>query len=698
MNEPGNLLGGESSPYLLQHAGNPVHWRPWGAAALAEAARRGRPILLSIGYAACHWCHVMAHESFEDEETARQINEFFVAVKVDREERPDIDHIYMSALHAMGEPGGWPLTLFLTPSGTPFWGGTYFPPVPRWGRPSFRQVLAAVADAWAREGERIAADGAAFRRLLAGLAATAPGGAIEGGTLAAVAARLVSAMDPVQGGFRGAPRFPNPPVFRFLWQEAHRSADAAAAEAVRCLLRGMSMGGIYDHLGGGYARYSTDAEWLVPHFEKMLYDNAQILELLTFVQADAASDLTRARAEETVGWLASVMATAPDAAGDRAFAAAEDADSEGEEGKFYVWDPAEIAAVLGTEAAFFARFYELGAHGNWEGRIVLRRIAPLAAPEEERRLAAARAALFAHRALRPRPARDDKVLADWNGLAILALSRASAVFDRPDWRALAESAFRFVRAALGGADGRVAHAWRLGRVSARGLLDDQAAMARAALALFQATGDGFYLEEARGLVAATERWFAAPSGAFFSEPADAADLPLGPAARTLSAACGVTPAGNGMMAEVLAALWHLTGEEAFAARAGAVIGAFSGAREGLAGCPTLLAAADLLENATIVVVAGDSDAAGRAALLAAARAAADPAALVVPLVPATVLAPAHPAFGKHSAGPAAFVCRGGVCAPPVGDPAALRALLRRPAAVLPVAPAAAVGAERGGGV
>ncbi|HEY2132574.1 MAG TPA: DUF255 domain-containing protein, partial [Acetobacteraceae bacterium] len=298
-----NQLGRETSPYLLQHAHNPVHWRGWGPVALAEARATNRPIMLSIGYAACHWCHVMAHESFEDPDTAAVMNTLFVNIKVDREERPDIDHLYMSALHALGEQGGWPLTMFLTPDGDPFWGGTYFPPEPRWGRPSFRQVLHGVAESFHAQSDAIGRNVDALRRMLAVAAAAHPGDLPGPALLDHAAGALLRMTDPVQGGMRGAPKFPNPPIFRFLWQNSFRTGAPAGIAATTLLLKRMSQGGIYDHLGGGYARYATDAAWLVPHFEKMLYDNAQILELLALAHAHSPDPLHAARAEETVAWM-----------------------------------------------------------------------------------------------------------------------------------------------------------------------------------------------------------------------------------------------------------------------------------------------------------------------------------------------------------------------------------------------------------
>ncbi len=663
-----NRLGQEKSPYLLQHADNPVHWQPWSKSALEAAQALDRPILLSVGYAACHWCHVMAHESFEDAQTAALMNALFVNIKVDREERPDIDQQYMNALHVMGEQGGWPLTMFLTPDGAPFWGGTYFPPEPRWGRPSFRQVLQGVASAYRDRDAAIARNAGAIATALATMSATTPGADFTPDDLGSVAQALLAATDKERGGMSGAPRFPNPPIFRFLWQEHCRTGDAAAGEAVRLLLRGMSQGGIYDHLGGGYARYSTDAEWLAPHFEKMLYDNAQILDLLALAAAGTPDLLWTQRADETLGWLLRDMVTGRGDDGCFAFAASEDADSEGEEGRFYVWTEAEVDALLGPDAGAFKAAYDVTAAGNWEGRVILRRLIPIGGGEQEAGFAAARETLLRARAKRVRPGRDDKVLADWNALAVSALCRASAVFERPEWLAHAVAVFDFVCTRMMAADGRVLHAWRQGQVTAPGMLDDQAAMARAALALFEATGEPLRLEQAAGHAEAALAFFADADGSFFTSAADATDNPAG---RPRSAQDNATPSGNGLMAEVFARLFHLTGEARWRGHAEAVLRAFSGADRSLAGMPTLLAAADLLEDATVVVVVGDAD-----ALAATALRSPDPATVVLRTRDTATLPPEHPAYGK-SAGGGAYVCRGGVCSLPIASPAALRNVVSR---------------------
>jgi uncharacterized protein YyaL (SSP411 family) len=664
--ESRNLLAGETSPYLLQHAHNPVHWRPWAASALAEAKRRDCPILLSIGYAACHWCHVMAHESFEDPETAQLMNDLFVNIKVDREERPDIDHIYMTALHALGQQGGWPLTMFLSPEGEPMYGGTYWPPAPRWGRPSFRQVLESVAAAWRDRRADMNQNGAALARHLAQLSTPKPGRALTRDDLASVGAGLLRAVDPVHGGLNGAPKFPNAPIFRFFWNEMFRRRDPPFGKAVRDLIEAMNAGGIYDHLGGGYARYSTDAEWLVPHFEKMLYDNAQILELLALVHRQWPDPVFADRARETVGWLMREMRV-----GD-AFAASLDADQAGEEGSFYVWTAEEIDAALSDAAARFKAAYDVTPRGNWEGRTVLRRVGPRGSPEEEADLAASRAKLFAIREARPRPGRDDKVLADWNGLMIAALVGASAAFGEAEWLGIARAAFEFV-ATLRAGDGRLLHAWREGRPGARALLDDYASMARAPLALFEASGEPADLEAARRLASEALDLFGDGAGGVFLTAKDASDVP---GARPRHAQDGATPSGVGLLAEVFVRLWHLTDEARWREAAENLIRAFSGAPEGLGASPLLLMSADMLERGGSIVIDGPLDDPRARDLAAVALRAPDPSLTVLRLD--RRLWPEGPPRGDLPAAsaPSAMLCQGQTCSLPVTTPEALAALLR----------------------
>ena len=666
--QPGhNLLGEETSPYLLQHAHNPVHWRPWGAAALAEAKRRDCPILLSIGYAACHWCHVMAHESFENEETAQRMNDLFVNIKVDREERPDIDHIYMTALHALGQQGGWPLTMFLTPDGQPMLGGTYWPPEPRYGRPSFRQVLESVNQAWRTQRAQMEGRGLTLSEHLAKLAELSPGPGVTPADLTRVGDALMSAVDPVHGGLRGAPKFPNAPIFRFFWNEMFRRREPAFGEAVRAMLEAMNAGGIYDHLGGGYARYSTDEVWLVPHFEKMLYDNAQILELLALVQSLRPDPTFAGRARDTVGWLLREMRV-----GD-AFAASLDADQDGEEGLFYVWDEDEVDALLGDAAKPFKLAYDVTRGGNWEGRTVLRRLTPPGSPADEAGLAAARAKLFAAREARPKPGRDDKVLADWNGLTIAALVRASAAFGEPEWLATARSAFDFVSTKLRGPDGRLLHAWREGHPGARALLDDYASMARAALALFEAGGEPRDLNAARRLAAEALDLFGDGAGGVYLTASDAADVP---GARPRQAHDGATPSGVGLLAEVFVRLWHLTDEARWREAAEAIIRAVSGAPEGLGGSPLTLMSADMLGRGGSVVIDGPLDDPRAQALAQVALGAPDPSLTVLRLDRS--LWPDGPprADLPQAAEPIAMLCQGQTCTLPVSEGEALATLLR----------------------
>jgi uncharacterized protein len=675
-----NLLGRETSPYLLQHRDNPVHWRAWGEAAFAEAKARDVPILLSVGYAACHWCHVMAHESFEDAPTAALMNELFVNVKVDREERPDIDQIYMTALHLMGEQGGWPLTMFLTPDGQPFWGGTYFPPEARYGRPSFQDVLRSLSQAWKDKRQQVAENVTTMLEALKARETSSPGGRVEMPVLNRIASHLAGMFDPVHGGLKGAPKFPQSSILELLWRaylRQRRTDEATAATlhgAVITTLDRMSQGGIYDHLGGGFARYSTDAVWLAPHFEKMLYDNAQLIDVLTLVWQETKSPLYELRVAETIGWLKREMM-----AEGGCFAATLDADSEGEEGKFYVWTAAEIDHLLGPDAAVFKEAYDVHPGGNWEGHTILNRSKTMLLGDaaHEARLAKARHVLFETRHQRVPPGRDDKVLADWNGLMIEALARAGFAFGRAEWVTLGEQAFKGVMTHLRAPDGerdagRLRHSFRQGRAQHVGMLDDYANMARAAVALYEVTGAAVYLEHAEKLVADADRWYWDPSGGgYFFTAADASTL----ITRTKTAHDNATPSGNGVMAQTLARLFILTGKTAYRDRAEAVIGAFAGElNQNFFPLSTLLNAADLLERplqAALIGRPADVDAEG---LLRALASAASLPNLVLQIVPpGSALPSSHPAHAKGTLGGRAtvYLCDGPVCSAPLTDPAAL---------------------------
>lgn len=561
---PRNLLGGESSPYLRQHADNPVHWRPWGTPALEEARATDKPILLSIGYSACHWCHVMAHESFENESIAEVMNALFVNVKVDREERPDIDQIYMNALHAMGEQGGWPLTMFLDPQGRPFWGGTYFPPTSRYGRPGFPDLLNAISHAWHTDREKIHANGAAMQTHLAGLSA-APGTSSLPGRNAArdFAARLLQLHDAENGGIRGAPKFPNASITEAWLRLAGGQSDSEAGKAFLRTIERMSAGGIYDHIGGGLSRYSVDGEWLVPHFEKMLYDNAHYLRALVWADQLDSRETLRQRIEETIAWAEREMRL-----DGGAFASSLDADSEGEEGKFYVWSAEEIRAELGTQANRFMQRYGISDAGNFEGHNIPNLLAadPLP-PEEEAAFARMRAQLLKARAERIRPGRDDKVLADWNGYFIRALAEAAFAYKRADWLALARDAFRFISESMCVGD-RLAHSWLEGVSVRPAMATDYAAMGAAALTLFQTTGEPNFLQRALTWQAVLDADYSDGAGGYFLTSKEAEDLIARPRCDVDEA----NPSGASQILENLVRLAALSGHSEFLETAWALTG------------------------------------------------------------------------------------------------------------------------------
>ena len=657
-----NRLAGETSPYLLQHKHNPVDWWPWGPDALAEAKRADKPILLSVGYAACHWCHVMAHESFEDDATARVMNDLFVNIKVDREERPDIDQIYMAALHHLGEHGGWPLTMFLTSDGEPVWGGTYFPPTSRYGRPAFVDVLREVARLFREERGKIDHNRDALMARLADAARPAGTATIGTSQLDQAATALARAFDPVNGGFRGAPKFPQCPMLETLWRAGERTRDPRFFETVELTLERMSEGGIYDHLGGGFSRYSVDERWLVPHFEKMLYDNAQLLELLALAHARTGKRLFAERARETVAWLDREMTTR-----EGAFSASLDADSEGEEGKFYVWSLAEIESVLGADdAALFARHYDVTPEGNFEGHNILNRLKRAPSDEAtEARLAAMRTKLLAARAARIRPGLDDKVLADWNGLMIAALVNAGVLLGETAWIAMARRAFDSIARQMTRGD-RLGHSWREGRLLLPGLSSDFAAMIRAALALYEATGEGLFLQRAVAWQTELERHYADPAGGYFLTANDAEGLVVRPRSTTDDA----LPNPNGLAAQNLIRLGLFTGNDEWRRKTDALFDALlPAAAENLYGHLSLLNALDLRLRAVEIVVTGQG---GRASALLSAALAQSFLERSVMRAPAPDALPAsHPARLKIESAPdgAAFVCVTETCSVPVTDPA-----------------------------
>lgn len=680
-----NNLDQAASPYLLQHKHNPVHWQPWGPGALAAAKALNKPILLSVGYAACHWCHVMAHESFENDDIAAEMNRLFVNIKVDREERPDIDMLYMNALHLLGEQGGWPLTMFLTPEAEPFWGGTYFPPEARYGRAGFKDVLQRVAEAYHTKKDAIAKN---KTMLVQGLRQMArpqnlENIAIDRASLDQMAEQMLSHVDPLHGGLGGAPKFPQTGAFELLWRAYLRSGRPDYAAAVMTTAVRMAQGGIYDHLGGGFARYSVDAEWLAPHFEKMLYDNAQLIEHFALLEAETHEPLLRQRIEETVAWLEREMIAGGKDDKGGGFAATLDADSEGEEGKFYVWSKAEIDALLGADAEFFAEHYDVTPQGNWEHKTILRRsLAPdLLDDASEARLAACRAKLLAVRDKRIRPGWDDKVLADWNGLMIAALASLARQYKQPHWLGLAERAYGFVTSTMMLGGDRLGHSWRQDQLIYPGLLDDYAAMARAALALHEATGNPAYLEQTRKWMDVLQRDYADPvHGGFFLTAQQAETL----VARSRSIADNATPSGNGLLVGVFARLWYVTGDVAWREAAESQIAAFSGeAGRNFFPLACFLNGADLYAHAVQVTILGHRGEAATEALIDAAYSVSLPNRILMVADPDATLPESHPAHGKTQlAGQAtAYVCVGQTCGLPVVLPDDLMAQLRGTRAV-----------------
>ncbi len=678
-----NRLAGETSPYLLQHQTNPVDWYPWGTEALARAQAEDKPIFLSIGYAACHWCHVMAHESFEDPATAAVMNERFVNIKVDREERPDLDSIYMNAVVALTGSGGWPMSVFLTPEQVPFYGGTYFPPRPAHGMPAFQQVLLGVSDAWQnRRTEVLAGAQDVLRHIRQSelLGPMPPGEALSKDTLAAAAQALWQQFDWRYHGWGGGPKFPQPMAMEFLLRYHALSGEANPLDMVVKMARSMARGGMYDQLGGGFHRYATDAAWLVPHFEKMLYDNAQLARVYLHLWQVTGDQEFRRVAEETLNCAQREMT---DSLG--GFYSTQDADSEGHEGKFFVWSVAEIDAALGVQAELFKEAYGVTTRGNFEGRSILfvaRAADELAGrhnlpePEVRRRLEEARRALFGLRAQRIAPGRDDKVLAAWNGMMLAAFAEAARALGRADYRQVAVANGSFILGTLRRSDGGLFRSWRQGQARLNAYLEDYANVADGLLALYETTFDAQYYSAAQQLVDYALAHFRDPNGGFFDTPDQHEPL----VARPKDVQDNATPSGGAMLATVLLRLAALSGEEQYRQTAEAALGALQPvlAQHPTAFAQWLTALVFALSHPREVALVGDPDEPDTQALLAVVNNAYRPFQVVAlkrpeeePPVP--LLAGRTALAGRATAA----VCYNFACQLPVSDPEALRAQLER---------------------
>ena len=672
-----NRLAGETSPYLLQHAHNPVDWYPWGAEALERARREDRPILLSIGYAACHWCHVMERESFEDAGIAALMNASFVNIKVDREERPDLDGIYMQAVQAMTGQGGWPMTVFLTPAGEPFYGGTYFPPTDRHGIPGFPRVLRAIADAYRSDRDSMERTAGRLREMFtAASRATSEAGQPAAGTMEVAYRGLARQFDERHAGFGGAPKFPPSLALEFLLTHWARTSTTAALDMATRTYLAMVRGGICDQVGGGLHRYSVDERWLVPHFEKMLYDNALFVRAGVHLwQATGDAEVRRA-AEAAIEWVAREM-TAPEGG----FYSSLDADSEGHEGRFYVWSEAELDAALGADAPLVKSAWGVTREGNFEGASILHVPHDLAAvgaragvdaDEVRGAVERARQVLYPLRAARPWPALDDKVLASWNGLMLRALVEAARAFDSASARDLALRNGDFLRHNLV-KDHRVLRSWRRGRVQAVGFLEDHAAVALAFLDLFSLTADGAWLDLARGITERTVAAFRdAETGLFFDTAGDHESL----IARPRDVTDNALPSGTSLVAELLARLGVLDDRNEYARLAEGIAGSLGDApARHPSGFGHLLGVMDLLVHGAVeVVIAGDQSSPAWRAL---------DHALGTTWVPSLVFGAGDPGpetaltRGKAASGGSAtaYVCRRYVCDAPVTDPEGLQARL-----------------------
>lgn len=672
-----NQLAHTTSPYLLDHKDNPVDWRVWGEAALQEARTQGKPILLSIGYTACHWCHVMNTESFSDPATAALINADFIPILVDREQRPDLDQLYQASANMLGHNGGWPLTMFLTPQAEPFFATSYLPKEDRFGSPSFTRVLTDLARFWREQQQDVLANATRVREGLTELWASDRRGPINNSVLDAASIRIGQAFDIFYGGVTGPQKFPAPHILDVMWNAFLRTGLDQFSQIVVTSLHNICMGGVWDHVGGGFARYAADERWTVPNFEKTLYDQALLIEQLVRVAQFNQWPLFIDRVHETVRFLLRDMRL-----GD-GFAACIDSDSEGEEGKYYLWSEAEIDATLkGTFSQRFKEVYNVTREGSLNGKNVLHRLGPIAgyplAEADETLFARQRSLLLEARNKRPAPLRDEQILTDWNAMVIAALARAGATFKQPEWLAIAQSTFEFIRSTLGTGD-QLAHSWCGNTRSNEGFSDDYAQMIRAALALFDATQDARYIEHAKAWVRVLDaRYWDPIHGGYCMTASDDPALFVRP--RTIFDQ--VTPSANGVMIGELTKLFLITADTAYRDRLNAILTAFAGelGRAPLS-MPTYLSG---FENALLslqIVIVGPSANAKTRALVEAVRSRSLPPHVLLVVSPAHKLPPGHIAHGKtmQNGEPTAYICQNTMCSAPVTDAAQLAQQLILPA-------------------
>ena len=670
-----NKLANESSPYLLQHADNPVDWYPWGNEALQLAKAQDKPILLSIGYAACHWCHVMAHESFEDEATAVYMNEHFINIKVDREERPDIDGIYMQSVVAMTGQGGWPMTVFLTPAGRPFYGGTYFPPTRRYGMPSFMELMGGIVNAWETKREDVEEQaGNISEHIQRIVPLSSQDNVLEKSMFDRSVQVLASNFDQQRGGFGGAPKFPPSMTLEFLLRQYVQNGNEDALQMAELTLEKMAYGGMYDQLGGGFARYSTDENWLVPHFEKMLYDNALLVRVYLHAYQITDKPLYRRIVEETLDFVMRELRHE-----DGGFYSSYDADSEGEEGKFYVWTAVEIKEILGDAAPLFMTYYDVRELGNWEGHTILNvprnpaevaQVAGLELAELEAKMADARQKLFAVRAQRIWPGLDDKVLTAWNGIMLAAFAEAGRVLQRPDYTETAVLNARFLQEKMW-VNGRLLRTWKAGsEAKYNGYLEDYAYLADGLLALYQNIFDERWFTWARELAEVMlTHFYDAQDGGFFDTSDDHETLIY----RPKDVQDNATPSGNAMATGVLLRLSLYTGEGNYWDVAETAVSGLYGPmlQHPSAFAQWLCAASFILGEPQEVAIVGDHAEADADALLATTFTEYRPNLVVAMGGPNSTAVPLLQERKWLNDKATAYVCRRFVCQQPVNEPDAL---------------------------